>query len=178
MRLHVKISLLLCSLINFLNGSVVLVQKPRIVEKENTTSLERKVKLYSRITSQYFVSPESDSGDESNGTGSVVSSPADSPKPQLLPTDNALDSLTRRESFDQISSNRSWLPPSTGSMDELGSPLKTPTSNFNRSLTDHETTPPTDDHGTTPPGKKQISAVMTELLRRMKNHPTTPPEAK
>ncbi len=175
MRLHVMAGILLCSLINFLNGSDALTQKPRLVEKENTTSQARKVQLYPRITSQYFVSPENDSGDESNGTASVASSPAVSPKPQLLTS----DLLMRRESFDQSSNNRLWLPPSTGSMDELGSPLKTPTSQFNRSLTDHGTTPP-DDHGTTPPGKRKIvlSTAMRLMIKRMNNHPTTPPDTK
>lgn len=145
MRLHVMVSLLLCGLVNFLNGSRPV--QPKIVRPNPTTVVAYQintkysrlpVRISERFTLTQFALTEAleskkeadDSDLESNGTGSVATSPAMSPQPQPVLEQSLFDPLIiRKESFPELN-GRMPLSTSGRSLDELGSPWNKSGSGF------------------------------------------------
>ncbi|MBP6892526.1 hypothetical protein KBB68_03000 [Candidatus Babeliales bacterium] len=142
MRLHVRVSLLFCGLVNFLNGSITKKQQPQILCHPTTVAFytsektPRSFKLFKRSTSQNFMTEQKneDSDVESNGTQSARTSPSASPAPQpvLDPilTVVAILEMSRKESFSDLNYRNNSILPSGRSLDELGSPWHTLGSGF------------------------------------------------
>ena len=183
MKLHVMVSILLCSLVSFLNG---LSTEPQILRQNSTIvafqnkQKNRRVQIAPRYTANQFNTPtsvvesgqtEESSDDDSNGTESYKSSPAVSPamSPQPQPVLEATEQLNlegfmdRKNSFPEL--NRTISPLTLNrSLEELGSPWNKSGSGSEfdhpiptpkkENTEDHRLSTPSDRHPVPTPDKK------------------------